>query len=166
MKNYIVLRVVAKFILPFILIFGFYLQAHGEFSPGGGFQAGVAIASALILYGLIYGLKAAQRVFPRPLAIRLSALGFLLYAGVGCATLVNGSELLNYSVLLQNSVEGQHLGIWLVESGVFLTVLNVMILIYYGFANYRFTYHDASEVQPKRYKPLKTLNKQSSKKDN
>lgn len=137
MKDYVVLRVVAKFILPFILLFGLYVQMHGEITPGGGFQAGVVIAAAFILYGLIYGLHAAQRVFPKWLTIRLSALGLLLYAGVGMATLINGGELLNYYTLLDDPQDAQKLGIWLIELGVCLTVSNVMVLIYYGFSSHK-----------------------------
>lgn len=137
MKHYIVLRVVAKFVLPFILLFGLYVQMHGEISPGGGFQAGVVVASGFILYGLIYGLDATQRVMPRWVTIRFSALGLLLYAGVGAVTLMKGGELLNYSVLASDPKTGQHLGIWLIELGVFLTVANVMVLIYYGFAQHK-----------------------------
>lgn len=137
MKHYIVLRVVAKFVLPFILLFGLYVQMHGEITPGGGFQAGVVVAAGFILHGLIYGLDATQKVLPRGLTIRLSASGLLLYAGVGAATLIKGGELLNYSVLAANPLTGQHLGIWLIELGVFLTVANVMVLIYYGFAQHK-----------------------------
>lgn len=137
MKDYIVLRVVVKFTLPFIILFGLYVQMHGEITPGGGFQSGVVIACAFILYGLIYGLHASQRVFPRWLCLRLSALGLLLYASVGVATLLKGGELLNYSVLSDSPTGGQHLGIWLIELGVCLTVANVMVLIYYGFASHK-----------------------------
>lgn len=137
MMNFIVLRVVAKFVMPFILLFGMYVQMHGEITPGGGFQSGVVIACAFILYGLIYGLYAAQRVFPRWLCLRLSALGLLLYAGVGATTLLKGGELLNYSVLSPVATDGQHIGIWLIEIGVCLTVANVMVLIYYGFASHK-----------------------------
>lgn len=139
MKDIIVLRVVAKLILPFIALFGFYVQLHGEHSPGGGFQSGTLIAASIILYGLIFGLGAAQKVYPRWLAIRLSALGLLLYTGVGAWCIVNGGELLNYSVLAHDPVHGQHLGIFLVELGVCITVTNVMVLIYYLFGSHQFT---------------------------
>lgn len=137
MKHYIVLRVVAKFVLPFILLFGMYVQMHGELTPGGGFQAGVVIAAAFILYGLIYGLNAAQRVLPLWLTLRLSAVGLFLYASVGVATLLRGGRLLDYSVLNDDPLVGQHIGIWLIELGVCLTVANVMVLIYYGFASHK-----------------------------
>ena len=64
MKFHLVLRIIVKMVLPFILMFGFYVQLHGEYSPGGGFQAGVILASAFILYALIFGPDQALAVFP------------------------------------------------------------------------------------------------------
>ena len=52
MSDYLVLRVIAKLLIPFILLFGFYVQMHGDYGPGGGFQAGVIVAAAFILYAL------------------------------------------------------------------------------------------------------------------
>lgn len=139
MKNIIVLRVVAKLLIPFIALFGFYIQLHGEISPGGGFQSGVVIASSIILYGLIFGLTAAMKVYPKGLAIRLSAVGLLTYTGVAAATVIMGGELLNYSVLKHDAVHGQHFGIFLIELGVCITVTNVMVLIYYMFGSHQLT---------------------------
>ncbi|MHA7838790.1 MAG: MnhB domain-containing protein, partial [bacterium] len=52
----IVLRIVGKGLIPFILLFALYVQFHGDYGPGGGFQAGVIFAAGLILHGLIFGL--------------------------------------------------------------------------------------------------------------
>ena len=46
MRSDLVLRVVAKLLIPFMLLFALYVQFHGDFGPGGGFQAGVIIAAA------------------------------------------------------------------------------------------------------------------------
>ena len=58
MKEYLVLRVITKLLLPFILLFGLYVQFHGDFGPGGGFQAGVIFAAGFVLYSLVYGVAA------------------------------------------------------------------------------------------------------------
>ena len=39
MRDKIILRVVARAFIPFILLFGLYVQFHGDYGPGGGFQA-------------------------------------------------------------------------------------------------------------------------------
>ena len=62
MRNDLVLRVVAKLLIPFILLFALYVQFHGDFGPGGGFQAGVILAAAVIFYGLIFGLEDARKL--------------------------------------------------------------------------------------------------------
>ena len=49
-----VLHVVAKVIIPFVILFALYVQFHGDFGPGGGFQAGVIAAAAIILYALVF----------------------------------------------------------------------------------------------------------------
>ena len=49
MSDFLVLKVVAKLLIPFILLFGFYVQMHGDYGPGGGFQAGVIVAAAFVL---------------------------------------------------------------------------------------------------------------------
>mgnify|MGYP003487470888 CR=1 FL=1 len=61
MMNDLILRVVAKLLIPFILLFALYVQFHGDFGPGGGFQAGVILAAAVIFYALIYGLADARK---------------------------------------------------------------------------------------------------------
>ena len=64
----------------------------------------------------------------------LVALGVLLFAGVGVASMFRGGNFLDYSVLQHDPAHGQHLGILLVELGVLITVASVMIAIFYSFA--------------------------------
>lgn len=137
MKHYLVLRVVAKLLIPFILLFALYVQFHGDFGPGGGFQAGVIFASAFILYGLIYGLDAAERLIPSGVLRIGIAAGVLIYGGVGVAGLLMGGNFLNYSVFGHDPAHGQHLGIFLVEFGVGTTVFAVMTTIFYSFAGHK-----------------------------
>ena len=136
MNEHVVLRVVTKALIPFILLFGLYVQTHGDFGPGGGFQAGVIFASAFILYGLIFGIGATRRVFPSRLLLLLAALGLLMFAGVGVAALVMGGDYLEYAVFAEDPVFGNHIGIWLVEIGVGMTVSSVMITIFLTFASF------------------------------
>ena len=65
------------------MLFALYVQFHGDFSPGGGFQAGVIMAVAFILYGIVFSLEAAKKVFPEWIVHKLTALGVLIYAGTG-----------------------------------------------------------------------------------
>ncbi len=133
MQHHIVLKVAAKLLLPFILLFALYVQFHGDFGPGGGFQAGAIFGAGMILYALVFGVGHARAVVP-PGAVRATAaLGVLLYTGVGAVSLLLGANFLDYDVLAADPVAGQHLGILLVELGVGLTVTAVMILLFYAF---------------------------------
>lgn len=135
MKQYSILRVVSKLLIPYILLFGLYVQFHGDYGPGGGFQAGVIFAAGIILYGLVFGLKASRRVAPPFLMETLISVGVLIYAGTGIAAMISGGNFLDYSALDHHHPQhGQHLGILLVELGVGLTVASVMICIFYSFA--------------------------------
>jgi multicomponent Na+:H+ antiporter subunit B len=135
MRDYLVLRVVGKLLIPFVVVFGVYVLFHGDFGPGGGFQAGVIAAAAIILYGVIFGLPTARRVVPDRLVEPMMAAGVLIYAGVGLAGLFLGGNYLDYFVLDHDPVHGQHRGIFWVELGVFVTVSGVMLKIFYMFAD-------------------------------
>jgi multicomponent Na+:H+ antiporter subunit B len=134
-KRDLILRVVAKVFLPFILIFALYVQFHGDFGPGGGFQAGVITAAAVVFYALIYGLANARRLVPERVVESMMAAGVLIYAGVGLMGLVLGGNYLDYFVLDRDPVAGQHRGIFWVEVGVAVTVSGVMLKIFYMFAD-------------------------------
>lgn len=131
---HIVLEVGAKLLIPIILLFALYVQFHGEYSPGGGFQAGIIFAAALVLYTLIYGLDAVQRAVP-PLAVHwLSAGGALLYLAVGFWALFAGGNFLEYKVLAADPHVGETVGIILIELGVGITVAAVVVTLFYSFA--------------------------------
>jgi multicomponent Na+:H+ antiporter subunit B len=137
-KHHLVLRVVAKLLIPFILLFALYVQFHGDYGPGGGFQAGVIFGAGFILYALIFGVNTASRIVARPAPVRiLVGLGVLLYGGVGVASLILGGNYLDYNVLAHDPVQGQHLGILLIELGVGTTVAAVMVTIFFSFAGRR-----------------------------
>jgi len=135
MQQKVVLRVVSKFLVPFILLFALYVQWHGDFGPGGGFQAGVIFAAAFILYGLIFGIEKTRQVVPAWVSRSGLAVGVLLYAGVGVAGILLGGNFLDYNVLAHEATHGQHIGILLVELGVGITVAAAMITIFVTFAS-------------------------------
>ncbi len=135
--HHVILRVVAKLLIPLITLYAFYVHFHGEYSPGGGFQAGVIFAVAIILYSLIFGVPAALRAVPPVFARCLAAFGVLLYAGVGVAALLGGGNYLDYDALANDGPGehvGQHLGIILIELGVLFGVAGSMLAIFYAFA--------------------------------
>ncbi|MBL27146.1 MAG: cation:proton antiporter [Rhodospirillaceae bacterium] len=136
MTDLLVLRVVVKLLIPFILLFGLYVQMHGDYGPGGGFQAGVIFGSGFILYGMVFGLETMERVAPMRLIGVMIGLGVLIYAGTGYVTMALGGLFLEYGLLDHHDPShGQHYGIFSVEAGVGITVASVMILIFHTFAS-------------------------------
>jgi len=99
MENDILLRTVVKFLTPFIFMFGLYVQFHGDYSPGGGFQAGVICAAAFIAHALINGLSGLDKVVSEKTARTIACLGVLLYGGTGVYAMHNCGNFLDYSVL-------------------------------------------------------------------
>ncbi len=137
MDDSVILRIGAKILIPFIMLFALYVQFHGDYGPGGGFQAGVIFAAAFVLYALVNGLGNAIRVLPPKAVYVCGALGVSIFVGVGFVTLALGGAFLDYDVLAHDPVHGQHYGILAVELGVLITVFGVMVAIYYAFAGRR-----------------------------
>ena len=131
MREKPVLRVAVKHLIPGVVLFGCYVVAHGELGPGGGFQGGVIIAAAFIMYCLIFGLEEGRRVLPSRVVDFLAALGVMIFAGVGALGLLRSSKFLDYSVLNPGSpAVAESWGIALVEYGVGITVAAAFITIF------------------------------------
>ena len=137
MRRNPILRETSHLLIPAILLFALYVQFHGDYGPGGGFQAGVIFASGFILYVLLHGTKKTEKVISLALAKTLAAIGLLLYAGTGVVGIFLGGNYLDYNVLTQDPLHGQHWGIFLIELGVGITVAAVMIAIFYAFVKFK-----------------------------
>lgn len=134
LKHHLIPRIVGKLLIPFIILFGLYVQFHGEYGPGGGFQAGAIIAAGVVLYALLEGEDRALTALPEPVLKLLVAGGALLYTLVGIACMLLGGNFLDYSVLAADTVAGQQLGIILIEAGVGIAVTGVLLSIFHAFA--------------------------------
>ena len=166
-----VIRVIAKVMIPTVMLFALYVQFHGDYGPGGGFQAGVIFASAFVLNAMIFGLNRGRHVWPANLNLLAVCAGVLLYGLTGVASLFLGANYLDYDVLGATPQSGQHIGILLVEFGVGLTVASVMVALFFTFAG-RLTHvrllakmqaHEEAAAPPRKAKP-KTKPKAKAKK--
>lgn len=134
-QHHLLLRVITKLLAGVIILFALYVQFHGDFSPGGGFQAGVIMAVAFILYGIVLGIDRVCQVLPPWIVHKMMALGVLIYAGTGVWNMFLGYDFLDYGAFTpDHESHGQHWGILAVEFGVGVTVTGVMISVYYAFA--------------------------------
>lgn len=135
--HHVILRVVAKALIPVIALYGFYVHFHGEYSPGGGFQAGVILAVSVILYSLIFGIAPTMRAITPGFARFIAGLGFIIYVSVGVWALLMGGNFLDYDALFREEPGGhlgQHVGIIVIEIGVLFAVAGSMVSIFYAFA--------------------------------
>lgn len=136
MRHHLILRIVTKLLVGTIFLFALYVQFHGDYSPGGGFQAGVIMAAGFIVYGTVFTLEKVKAVFPPWLVHKVLAVGVLIYSGTGIYSLFQGYGFLDYAAIdAHHPVHGQHLGILIVELGVGITVTGVMVAVYYAFAS-------------------------------
>jgi len=78
-----------------MLLYGCYLISHGHLSPGGGFQGGVILGSAIILFGLVEGVSSAQRRFKEELLSAAKNIGMLVFVSLGFGGMVLGGSFLS-----------------------------------------------------------------------
>jgi multicomponent Na+:H+ antiporter subunit B len=134
LRHHLIPRVIGQLSIPFILLFGLYVQFHGEYGPGGGFQAGAIIAAAIILYAILEGERHALDVIGQKFLLGMMASGAVLYTAVGIWGMAAGGNFLDYSVLSSDPVKGQQMGIILIEAGVGITVTGTLLAIFHAFA--------------------------------
>ena len=134
MEHHLILRIATKLLIPMILLFALYVQFHGDFGPGGGFQAGVIFGAGLILYGIVFGVDSLMAAIPLKSVRVVAALGLILYAGVGVFSLMQGANFLDYDALAEDPLHGQHYGILLIELGVGMTVAATMVGLFCSFS--------------------------------
>ena len=134
LRHHLIPQVVGRLVIPFIVLFGLYTQFHGEYGPGGGFQAGAIIATGIILYALLEGESNALRAVPRSVLLGMVIGGALLFGGVGVVCMFMGGNFLEYSVLAADPIWGQQLGILIIEAGVGMAVCGALLSIFHAFA--------------------------------
>ena len=125
--------------IPFIQLFSLYVIIHGASGPGGGFQGGVMFGASFILYVVVFDIIRGRKKLPESVNIVLSSLGLCLYAGLGLLCIIFSSgvgQYLNYGFLpfTANFEENRALGIELVEIAIGITVMAIMVSIFFDLA--------------------------------
>ena len=72
--------------------------------------------------------------FPARFCSAWAAGGALLFSGVGVVAMLSGGNFLEYSVLANDPITGQQLGVIVIELGVGLTVTGILLSIFHAFA--------------------------------
>lgn len=125
----IILDSAFRIIVPFTLVYGVYVLIHGEYSPGGGFQAGALLAVGIVLARLIQGAETGFNISGE-MAVILAGLGTFIYAATGFLTMLNGGQFLDYGYLPFGGEAMGELhasGILMIEIGVTLCVMATII---------------------------------------
>lgn len=122
-------RVTSLALAPATVLFGLYVIAHGQVTPGGGFQGGVILASSPLLVYLCSEYKQFRAALPQRLAAMSEAIGaaaYILIGGIGLT--VGGMFLQNILPLGQSgSVTGGGM-VALIDVGVGCEVSGGLLL--------------------------------------
>ena len=88
-----IVRTITAIAFPFAMIYGLYVIAHGHLTPGGGFQGGAVVASALAMILVAYGSKwTVGKIKEKNLSV-LESLGAIGFIGIALFGLIFGSEI-------------------------------------------------------------------------
>ncbi len=135
----LVVKTACRLIVPFSQLFALYVIAHGHHSPGGGFQGGVILGASIILYAISNNIRASLARIDEKVAVLLCGLGVFIYAGTGALCMLLGANFLDYGALYRilgvDTVTARSHGILMVEIGVGITVMAVMVHLYYSLAS-------------------------------
>jgi multicomponent Na+:H+ antiporter subunit B len=123
---------------PMMQLYGVYVLVHGHYSPGGGFQAGAALAGSYLMPRIVEGSHAGQHGLTTRRATHVAIAGMLLYALVGIASIMGGTgaTFLDYSGLagLVGATPAggatRAIGSLLIELGITMTVMGILVILY------------------------------------
>lgn len=90
----LIVKTIARFMIPFIQVYGCYIVLYGHLSPGGGFAGGTIIASSLILYVLAFSLQFEIERLPERTARVIESSGALVFTLVGLLGIFLGTRFL------------------------------------------------------------------------
>lgn len=128
----VIIKTIAKMLIPLIMLWALYVLMHGAGGPGGGFQAGCILAAGFILMTMAFGMEETKKVMTIKWVTFLSSLGVLIYAGTGLVAMFFGGKYLEYGKIpFHHPIEAAEYGIESIEIGVGITVMAVMVSIFY-----------------------------------
>lgn len=128
----LILNIAFRMLVPFTIVYGIYVLCLGEFSPGGGFQAGALLSVGVLLSRMILGEKAKFNVSGKT-SVVLAGVGTFLYTFTGWLTLFGGGRFLEYDFMpihMEPAHEMHAMAIFMIEIGVavcvMMTIINLM----------------------------------------
>jgi len=130
----LIVRVIARFIIPFIQVYGLYIVLYGHVSPGGGFAGGTVMASSLILYVMAFGARSEKRRLPEWVARSIESAGAVFFVAIGLVSLFQGTTFLaNQAAGFPMGIPGRVFSagaIFLLTFGIGMKVFSTMITLF------------------------------------
>lgn len=129
--NDVILQSVTRIVIFIILTLALYLFFAGHDQPGGGFIAGLVLASAFVLLLLAFDMETVQKGIPFDFQ-HVAALGVIIVLLSGSGVTILGQPFLQQSFMhiqipLYGTIELTTVTIF--ETGVALTVVGVVVTI-------------------------------------
>lgn len=129
-RKSVIVKCASDLFLPLACVFGCYVVFHGSTSPGGGFQGGVLVSSAILLVFLGYGGSKVKHSFSEHLLHSSETIAEIMYVIIAllgvftglnfCVNFVFAGHKIETSTLMNDAV-GYH-----VMAGI--TCLLIMML--------------------------------------
>lgn len=132
----LIVRFAARVQAPLLQLYALYIVFHGHYSPGGGFQAGAALAASFLIPRIVEGSSAARRGMTTRRATSFAIAGVAIFLTLGILPLLYGESFLDYSALellpwpMPHGAATRAIGTLGIEIGVTLAVMGVMITLY------------------------------------
>ena len=121
----------ANILMPLILVFGFYIVVHGHLTPGGGFQGGADIATAVILLMVAYSRADVFASIPRNVLKNSETVGLLLFIGTALLALTAGLAFFGNWLLGAGALFGTPVAFGInpgdINTGGIIPVLNIAV---------------------------------------
>ncbi|EOD01868.1 MnhB domain-containing protein [Caldisalinibacter kiritimatiensis] len=114
MKTSEILECISRVLFPFILLYGFYIIINGHLTPGGGFQGGAILATAVLISYFIYP----DKIRDLNLLIKLEKYVFIIILLFASASLLTKGEIFTSFLPIDTNVN---------LKSVFLVNLNLFI---------------------------------------
>ena len=131
-----ILQTAVRALMPLLLLFAVFLLLRGHNQPGGGFVAGLVVASSLVLYSIAFGIDAARRAaLVRPAT--LLGVGLLVALTSGLPAVIVGQTFMTAQwTEVRMGPTLVAVGTPLVfDIGVFLAVVGVVLTIVFTLAD-------------------------------
>ena len=140
----LVVRFAGRLQAPLLQLYALYVLLHGHYSPGGGFQAGAAMAGSYLILRITEGYEDGMRGFTTRRATWLAYAGVALYGLTGLLPmLLVGKPFLDYSGLdalpwpMPGGAATRAIGTVTIEVGVTMAVMGIMVTLFDDLLSYR-----------------------------